>query len=519
MSFFSASRSANPRPSIVERFGWIKILFCVVIALVFCWGLSFILEYFEYSQEVNFLIALAAIILVPAGLILAWIGLPQGVKAWNKLRHHIRWYHWLWTLMFISDFVWSARTAQATQADPLAPSTWARIGPELVIGFVLLLGMARKQIDWPKSVFQGLFNAIGVFCLIGFISTFWSVYKPFSAYKSIEFFEDAIVLAVVIMNCVDVEDFEVFWNFAWIITGVNLFWVWCNLLFWPSEALQPVPDTGDPVPRLQGVVPVVGYNAVGVAGAIIALVALARLFPYGKRKVENGAWYIGIFIFGCASLFMSQTRSAMLGFGLAAILILLIAGRFYLLVGTAAAGIASLLLTPLGPLAWDFVSRSQSAEELESLSGRTDWWAYGYIVWKQHPYTGVGMYAAGKFAVMQEIGKGDTATMHSDWLEIFVGTSVWGLFPVIFLVLACWWLLGHYLTKREFSLAERQLAMEAIGILLILTVRSFFNVELVWHSPSNFFPVVGCAEYLRRRWRSMQMERESAIAGFSSVAA
>jgi O-antigen ligase len=188
-------------------------------------------------------------------------------------------------------------------------------------------------------------------------------------------------------------------------------------------------------------------------------------------------------------------------------------------VGTAAAGIAALLLTPLGPLAWDFVSRSQSAEELESLSGRTDWWAYGYIVWKQHPYTGVGMYAAGKFAVMQEIGKGDTATMHSDWLEIFVGTSVWGLFPVIFLVLACWWLLARYLTKREFSIAERQMAMEAIGILMILTVRSFFNVELVWHSPSNFFPVVGYAEYMRRRWRNMQMERESAIAGFSSVAA
>ena len=100
-----------------------------------------------------------------------------------------------------------------------------------------------------------------------------------------------------------------------------------------------------------------------------------------------------------------------------------------------------------------------------------------------------------------------------------MGTSVWGLFPVIFLVLACWWLLARYLTKREFSIAERQMAMEAIGILMILTVRSFFNVELVWHSPSNFFPVVGYAEYMRRRWRNMQMERESAIAGFSSVAA
>jgi hypothetical protein len=515
MGVFSTTGAMSGRPGASRRIGWIKIVFFVVTAVVFCGVLEFILQYFEYSQEVNFLIALGAIFLIPAGLILAWVGLRQGLKGWLWVYHHLRWYHLIWLLMFLSDFVWETRSAQQTEADPLSPSTWARIGPELVIGFVLLLGLVRKKIDWPKSLFQGLLNAVVVFCVIGFVSTLWSVYKPFSAYKSIEFLLDGAILATIIMSISDVEEFEAFWDFAWILTGVTLFWVWCGLIFWPSEALQPVPESEDPVPRLQGVIPVIGYNAVAVAGAVLAIVSLARLFPLGRAKVKNGAWYVGIFIFGCASLFMAQTRSAMAGFGLGAILILLLAGRFWLLVGAGAGGLATLLLTPLGPIAWDFVSRAQSTEQLESLSGRTDWWAYGYEIWKQHPYTGVGMYAAGKFAVLEVVSKGDTPTMHSDWLEIFVGTSVWGVFPVVVLVLGCWWLLMHFVFNKQFSLAERQLAMEAIGILMVLTVRSFFNVELVWHSPSNFFPVVGYAEYLRRRWRSMQLERESEVAALS----
>jgi hypothetical protein len=515
MAFFSTSGRVIAKPGGSGRLGWTRILLFVVTGFVFCEVLKVILEHFEYSQSVNFLIALGAIILIPAGLILAWVGLRQGLRIWLELRRHLRWYHLIWMLMFVSDFVWQQRSAQATEADPLSPSTWARIGPELVIGFVLLFGLARKKIDWPKSLFQGLLNAIVVFCVIGFISTLWSVYRPFSAYKSIEFLMDGAILATIIMSISDVAEFETFWNFAWILSGATLLWVWCGLIFWPSEALQPVPESDDPVPRLQGVIPVIGYNAVGVTGAILALIALARLFPFGRAKVKNGAWYLGIFIFGFASMFMAQTRSAIAGFGLAAVLILLLAGRFYLLMGAGAVGLATLLVTPLGPLAWDFVSRAQSAQQLESLSGRTDWWAYGFEIWQQHPYTGVGMWAAGKFAVLEVVSKGDTPTLHSDWLEIFVGTSVWGLFPVIFLVLACWWLLMHFVFNKEFSLAERQLAMEAIGVLMILTVRSFFNVELVWHSPSNFFPVVGYAEYLRRRWRSMRMERESKVAALA----
>jgi hypothetical protein len=46
---------------------------------------------------------------------------------------------------------------------------------------------------------------------------------------------------------------------------------------------------------------------------------------------------------------------------------------------------------------------------------------------------------------------------------------------------------------------EYQLAVEAVGVLAIVTVRSFFTIHLVWHTSEQFLVILGFAEFLRRR--------------------
>jgi hypothetical protein len=41
--------------------------------------------------------------------------------------------------------------------------------------------------------------------------------------------------------------------------------------------------------------------------------------------------------------------------------------------------------------------------------------------------------------------------------------------------------------------------MESFGVMTVLVVHSFFNVELIWHAPLFYFVVLGCAEMIRRR--------------------
>ncbi len=59
-----------------------------------------------------------------------------------------------------------------------------------------------------------------------------------------------------------------------------------------------------------------------------------------------------------------------------------------------------------------------------------------------------------------------------------------------------------------FSANEQQYAIEGLGVMGLLTLHSFFNVELIWHAPLLFFVVLGYAEMLRRRIRAGALARE-----------
>jgi O-antigen ligase len=163
--------------------------------------------------------------------------------------------------------------------------------------------------------------------------------------------------------------------------------------------------------------------------------------------------------------------------------------------------VAILLNDRLLTHAWDLVlsvaERDQSDAAIGSLSGRTAWWSYGIEQLMHHPFTGLGAYAAGRFAVLGKLGVGSAAMMHSDWVEILIGTSVWGLIPFAAALFAAWWLLYRCIRSGAFTPDQRQLALELFALLGMLTLHSFFNDELSWHCPLLYFAILGYAEWVR----------------------
>jgi hypothetical protein len=477
-----------------------RTAFFILVGIAVSVGVATALNYLPYSPIENFFLGLAIAVGAPLVIVLVTIAGWQGIKSFSGLIPNIKWYWWIWFLMFVSDFVWKYNSAQANQANPLDPSSYPRIAAELTIGITLLLGLVRKHVDWPSRIFVGLPGLITIFCMVGLLSTAWSVYPPATAYKCLEFEVDVGILCAILVCMRTSEQYENFANWAWLLQGMQLGWVWVGMIIWPGEAFAVPAGAEDTLPRLQGVIPVVGYNAVAAMGAVLGVVALARLFPVDRKKKQKyWAWYFCLLATGISTLFFAQTRSAIGGFAVAATLVMLLSGYFWFLAALGFGALVILAVTPLGPMAWDYFMRNQDMDQFTSLSGRTDWWAYGYDVWKQHPYNGVGMYVAGKFAVMQHMGTGDTPTLHSDWMEIFVGTSIWGLIPIIALTVGCIWILLRCYFDKDLTLQDRQLSLEFFGVMTYLTIRSFVNVELVWHAPSLFFPVVGWAEYMRRK--------------------
>ena len=127
-----------------------------------------------------------------------------------------------------------------------------------------------------------------------------------------------------------------------------------------------------------------------------------------------------------------------------------------------------------------------------------DWWGFAWHQFSQHPFTGLGAYAAGKFAVLGNL-KVNASTLHSDYMEVLVGTGFWGMVPLLLAIIGTWWLLLRYVRDLKLPAFERQLAFEAACILAVGTVRSFFDTEFIWHAPLLFLVILGYAELLRRQ--------------------
>jgi O-antigen ligase len=146
-----------------------------------------------------------------------------------------------------------------------------------------------------------------------------------------------------------------------------------------------------------------------------------------------------------------------------------------------------------------FLQRDQSEAELLSMSSRLDWWAIGYKMFMLHPFTGLGAFAGSRFAVLTAVG---TPQMHSDWMEVLVGTSIWGMTPFVISLVWIWAILLTYFRRRRLAPVDRQLTIEMIGVMAIITIHSFVNVEMTWHHPTLFLIVLGYAEFLRRRLKA-----------------
>jgi O-antigen ligase len=314
----------------------------------------------------------------------------------------------------------------------------------------------------------------------------------------LEFLADVSLLASIVASA---EGFFTYKNLVdWTLTfyGLSLVGVWCNLPIWPTEAM----DGG----RLTGVIPVEASNSVGTSGAVLAIVALCRLSPvFGRAK--DRAWYTLLLVFGLVSMVLSKTRNAEAAFAFAVVVIVVASPRWRKLAawGSVAAApliaLAAILNDRLAPQAWEFVmsvaQRDQSDAALGSLSGRTAWWEYGIQQLMHHPWTGLGAYAAGRFAVLGKLGVGAAAMMHSDWIEVLIGTSFWGLIPFAGALIAAWWYLYRCIRSKAFGDDQRQLALELFALLGMLTMHSFFNDELSWHCPLLYFAILGYAEFVR----------------------
>ena len=413
----------------------------------------------------------------------------------SDLFQQFRWWHFSWLLLFLSGLVFRVRETEDVVQSPLDFFAIYRIGLVSFVGFLLLYRLVISRSNWLPSLFQGLTGLLLGYGLVSVFSTMWSVYPMWTLYKSMEYLVDITLISAIIFSLKSASDFQSFFNVTWMFIGLRVLLVWVGIILWPDQAVKH--GIGLLGVQIQGVFPASSSNGVGGLSAVLATVSFCRFYI----REDRNHFYLIIFLISITTLILSQTRSTLVGF-LCAILAILFTTRkigFVTLAVGACVGMIS--LSSAGDIFLEFFRRGQTEGNFTSLSGRTIWWEIGWRLFTEEPLIGYGGYAGARFKALTEAGRTITSSIHNTWLEILLGVGIIGFSFFALCFIGIWLCVFRIIRKEQEQTVFYYLAIESIGILTLLSVRSIFASALVWHPALPFLLILGFAEFHRRSWK------------------
>jgi O-antigen ligase len=409
-------------------------------------------------------------------------------------------------LLFVSGFVFRARTAAEISEAPVDAWALFRIGLVFIVALVLFVRLCLKRTQWPSSLFSGLVGIFFLYPLISLISTIWSVSPLWTLYKSLEFLTDVFLLAVIVGILETAQDYKKFVNWTWILLGFLVVTAWIGAIVDPADAFFSDPIVRSMVlpARLVGLVPVVACNELSEISAVLGLVALCRLFVDPESQ-NNKFLYRLLFGVAMVTLVITQTRGAFASFLIGLVLLLILTRRYRL---AAVAGISSalvamglLLFTNFGSTATSFLLRGQSVDQASGISGRGEIWQQAYSSILESPWIGYGGFAGSRFVVFSKNSLGSSSL--NSYIDGALNIGVGGPLILLVVVLLVGRSLFRSIDRSEMWRPESCLALEMFIAFVIILVSSLESGNLVTHPPLSFLIVLGAAEVLRLERRNL----------------
>jgi O-antigen ligase len=313
-----------------------------------------------------------------------------------------------------------------------------------------------------------------------------------------EYLVDIALLAAIVATLRAPNQCKSFFDVTWLLLSALIGTVWLGMLLWPADAL--IPGVGFVGVQLKGVLPLVDPNSLAEISGVLIVVAFTRcLFA-----VQHRLFYAVVAVLILPTLVLAQGRSGTTGMITGLMLVLFFAVRARFVVPALALVGALIYLTPAEDRFVEFFMRNQDPKYFASLSGRTDIWEVAWEAFLHRPITGFGGYAGARSSGsavgdhVSHLGTGATS-MLSTWFELLLGVGTPGFLLMASALVGAWIILLRrvWYTPPEAELSYR-LAVEALGVLGVITVRSIFTPNLIWHFPMVFLLVLGYAEALRR---------------------
>lgn len=399
-----------------------------------------------------------------------------------------RWMYLAWVLIWAGSSVWNLTRDVRFSVEEAGADNYVRL-VLLSIGVLIVLAIGAKyQFAFLSELGAGVLAVFSFLAIWSVASTLWSVSPAGTLAKSFEYCAQLSIFVLAtslicfgnprnrLLALKSVYD----WTWFWLCLSLAL--VYVGILVWPDYAIMH--DVGELGFSLQGALPAVSANGVGQLGAFLGIVALIRVLNPGSRKV-----FIPILAISLLTMVLAQSRSPILGFLLAVVVVLVASRRFGLLLFVSGL-VGTALLSPYGLAIYEFLRRDQTDETISTLSGRTTYWGESFQALHGHWLNGYGANVGGRYVLNTALGETEVSTTHNMYVETLVDTGVVGLVLLLTgLALSWFWLfkLRSYAMKNPIS---RLLWFESIGIFTILMVRSIFSVSFIWSQTVLTFGLV-----------------------------
>jgi O-antigen ligase len=462
------------------------------------------------------LVLLGALILltVPAvSLIVAWrvTRLPFRARSF-------RWMYLAWALLLGATSTWTISRDVRFSVEEAGGGNFVRFG-FLMLGMLVILFIgARYRFVFISQLAASPLGIFFVFSLWGLASTLWSVLPASTLYKSVEYCTMLVLFALTVslieLTVRGPRDqmlaLKSIFDWNWFLIFVLLITVYIGVLVMPQYAIME--GVGMLGFSLSGALPAISANGVGQLAAILGIVALVRILLGPKSRTI----YVPILLGCMVTMVLAQSRSPILAFVLATVVVLVASRRFgllALLIGSASVT----LLSPYGETIYEFMRRGQSESSLQTLTGRTMYWEASLEAVRDSWLNGYGANAGGKY-VLSTLGE-ESSTVHSTYIEVLLDTGVVGLtLLLVVLVVAWFWLLW----LRSYVAGDpvgRLLWFECLGVLTILTLRSGFTITFVWTPAVLIFGLVlvfiaiARRQVVQRRYASAPLAQQLPAAG------
>ena len=427
-------------------------------------------------------------------------GMSAGCSKLKALAQSFSQWHWLLLLIVLSGLTFRLRDVQDIDAAPVDGSALLRIALECVVALVLLFRLASGGISWPRFAFRGPTAFLSTFVLLSAASAFWSVRPGWTFYKSWEYGVDIAFVAALVAALPLAAKYKALFNWMWLLIGLAVLAAWVGAIIAPNEAFSYGQQGIFPIPELSGVWPLQAANSVGDLGALLSVVALARLFLTARGRSKQRVYWV-LLVVGLVTMFVAQCRTSIAGFLFGTLLLFTLTGRIGagILLGSASGLVA--MFAGLAAPVWTYLTRSQQQQQLLSLSGRLDWWTAAWAKIVERPLIGWGGFAGGRFLILT--GESAAADIHSSFVETLLDTGVPGLLLLLLALAGTWWILWRGARSRLLAVAARSQSIECLAVLGLLSVRSLFSSTLIAHSYVTiiFILVLGYAECVRRELR------------------